>query len=126
MYSKEIQEDTGDIAAHVNHGNVHQMWKKINEPQMGRQTACQRRTAKRGQGCCHTECPRVVEYFMGPDCAAKQNAVQNTPQGWSICTEKLLSISLTVCKHRVLRKGTFPSKSCCSEREGGIHFTAEE
>lgn len=38
MYSKEMQEDTGDISAHVNHGNVHQMWKRTNEPQKGRQT----------------------------------------------------------------------------------------
>lgn len=47
MYSKEIQEDIGDIAAHVNHGNVHQMWKRRNEPQKGRQTVHVRGTQQR-------------------------------------------------------------------------------
>ena len=47
MYSKEIQEVTRDIVAHVNHGNVHQMWKRRNEPQMGKQTVHVRGTQQR-------------------------------------------------------------------------------
>lgn len=47
MHSKKMQEDTGDIVAHVNHDNVHQMGKRRNEPQMGRQTVCVRGTEQR-------------------------------------------------------------------------------
>lgn len=47
MHSKETQEDTGDIVAHVNHDNVHQMGKRRNEPQTGRQTVYVRGTEQR-------------------------------------------------------------------------------
>ena len=40
MYSKEILQDTGDTAAHMNRGNAQQMQKRRSEPQVGRQTAC--------------------------------------------------------------------------------------
>lgn len=121
MQTKETQEDTGDTAAHVNHGKAHPTWKRRNEPRMGRQAVCDRNTTKRGQGCCHTQLPSGVQCFVGLSCAENQNAAPNTPQSWSICTKELPP-SFNWLQAACSQDRDLPSKSCCSEADGGMSF----